>query len=334
MTAQLIEALDRCQLWAERYDRESQDIFAVQDDVARAVVATLEGRVAARGAEHARRKPTADWAAYDYFLRGRELSYGYRQMEAEPLFARAAELDPSYAHAHAWRAIALGVTYLHDGRQGTLDAALASARTALALDDNDARCHYAMAYVALRRGEYDLAGHHHDRAHSLNPNDPDIAAGRANWLMHVGRLDEALARWMPPSSATRSRRPGIGTCAATSSFTLNATPRRSMPSVACARSRSGSSACSRRLTPRPAYPDDARREIERYLALRPGATLGTVADKIIYAHGCHAATLAGRSAQGRLTGVHLIDAVSGSGVSAVGACQKWPDALGMPEFGC
>ena len=155
--------------------------------------ATLEGRVAARGAEHARRKPTTDWAAYDYFLRGRELSYGYQQMEAETLFARAAELDPSYAHAHAWRAIALGVTYLHDGRQGTLDAALASARTAIALDDNDARCHYAMAYVALRRGEYDLAGHHHDRAHSLNPSDPDIAAGRANWLMHVGRLNEALA---------------------------------------------------------------------------------------------------------------------------------------------
>ena len=87
----------------------------------------------------------------------------------------------------------LGVAYLNDGRQETLDEAFACAQAALALDDNDARCHYAMAYVALRRGEYDLAGHHHDRAHSLNPNDPDIAAGRANWLMHVGRLDEALA---------------------------------------------------------------------------------------------------------------------------------------------
>lgn len=283
VSAQLIDALDRYQVWAERYDREGKDVFAVQDEVARAVVATLEGRVAARGAEHARRKPTADWVAYDYFLRGRELSYGYRQKEAEPLFARAAELDPNYAHAHAWRAIALGVMYLHDGRQDTLDAALASARTALALDDNDARCHYAMAYVALRHGDYKLAGHHHDRARSLNPNDPDIAAGRANWLMHVGRLDEALATLdaaierdpFPPTWHWDVRgyvlyHLGRYAEAINAFRSVRAEPFWIAGMLAAAYAQAG-------------YPDDARRELERYLALRPGATLGTVADKIIYA---------------------------------------------------
>jgi TolB-like protein/Flp pilus assembly protein TadD len=283
VTAQLIDAMDRSQIWAERYDRDNQDIFAVQDDVTGAIVATLESRVAARGAEYARRKRTDDWMAYDYFLRGRELSYGYRQMEAAPLFARAAELDPGYAQAHAWRAIALGVTYLHDGRQITLDGALACARTALALDDNDARCHYAMAYVALRRGEYDLAGHHHDRAHRLNPNDPDIAAGRANWLMHVGRLDEALAAL----DAAIERDPFPATwhwdvrgyvlyhleryAEAINAFrSVRAQPFWIIGMLAAAYAQAG-------------FPDDARREINRYLELRPGTTLSTVADKIVYA---------------------------------------------------
>lgn len=283
VTAQLIDALDRSQIWAERYDRDSQDIFAVQDDVTGAIVATLESRVAARSAEHARRKRTDDWAAYDYFLRGRELSYSYRQMEAAPLFARAAELDPGYAQAHAWRAIALGVTYLHDGQQTTLDAALACARAALALDDNDARCHYAMAYVALRSGEYDLAGHHHDRAHSLNPNDPDIAAGRANWLMHVGRLDEALEAL----DAAIERDPFPATwhwdvrgyvlfhleryAEAINAFrSVRAQPFWIIGMLAAAYGQAD-------------LPDDARRELKRYLELKPAATLASVADKIVYA---------------------------------------------------
>lgn len=283
VTAQLIDAVDRVQIWAERYDRESRDVFAVQDEVARAVVATLEGRVAAKGAEIARRKPTADWVAYDYFLQGRELSYSYRQVEAEALFARAVELDPSYAQAHAWRAIALGVTYLHDGRQGTLDKALISARTALAHDDNDARCHYAMAYVALRYRDYDLAGHHHDRAHTLNPSDPDIAAGRANWLMHVGRLDEALATL----DAAIERDPFPATwhwdvrgyvlfhleryADAVKAFrSVRSEPFWIVGMLAAAYALAG-------------QPGDARRELERYLVLRPGTTLGTAADKIVYA---------------------------------------------------
>jgi adenylate cyclase len=283
VTAQLIDTLDQSQIWAERYDRDNQDIFAVQDDVTGAIVATLESRVAARGAEYARRKRTDDWAAYDYFLRGRELGYSYRQVEAAPLFARAAELDPTYAQAHAWRAIALGVTYLHDGRQTTLDEALSCARAALALDDNDARCHYAMAYVALRSGEYDLAGHHHDRAHSLNPNDPDIAAGRANWLMHVGRLDEALGAL----DAAIERDPFPATwhwdvrgyvlyhleryAEAINAFrSVRAQPFWIIGMLAAAYGQAG-------LT------DEAHRELKRYLELRPAATLSTVADKIVYA---------------------------------------------------
>ena len=192
VTAQLIDAETRAHLWAERYDRDIQDIFAVQDEVTRTVVATVEGRVAASGAEHARRKPTRDWVAYDYFLKGREHVNRYQDTEAEPFLARAIELDPDYVHAHAWRAVALSSRYLLDDRKETLDAAFASAQRALALDENDAWAHRAMGCVALRRHQLDIAGLHYDRAIGLNPNDVNIACDRANWLTYVRKYDEAL----------------------------------------------------------------------------------------------------------------------------------------------
>lgn len=283
VSAQLIDAANRTQVWAERYGRENHDIFAVQDEVSAAVVGTLEGRIAASGAAQARRKPPVDWVAYDYLLRGRECNYRYLVREAEPFFARATELDPTYAQAHAWRAIMRGVAYLYDERPETLDAAFDSAREALALDDNDAVCHRAMAYVALRRCEFDLAGHHHERASALNPNDPEIMAQRANWLMHVGRLEEALAALdgslerdpFPPTWVWDTR-----------GYVLYHLKRyneailafRSVGAehfwlagmLAAAYAQAGQR-------------DDARRELTRYLALRPRATLAAVADKIIYA---------------------------------------------------
>jgi TolB-like protein len=95
VTAQLIDAVSQSHLWAEKYDREIEDIFAVQDEVTHAVAATLEGRVAASGVEQARRKPTKDWVAYDYFLQGRERVDRYQMKDAEAFFARAVELDPA-----------------------------------------------------------------------------------------------------------------------------------------------------------------------------------------------------------------------------------------------
>ncbi len=283
VTAQLVDALTHTQVWAERYDRDINDVFEVQEDVARSIVATLEGRIAARGAEQTRRKPTAEWAAYDYLLRGRECNYRYRTVEAELFFARAAEIDPAYAQAHAWRAIMLGVGYLFDERTETLAAAFASAQEALRLDGNDSRCHHAMAYVALRRCEYDLAGHHHARAFALNPNDSETAGQRANWLMHVGRLEESLATL----DATLDRDPFPPTWFwDVRGYALYHLRRYSEAIVAFRSVRAehfwiaGMLAAS---CAQAGQMDQARRELARYLAQRPGARLGTVSDKIIYA---------------------------------------------------
>jgi adenylate cyclase len=172
---------------------------------------------------------------------------------------------------------------LVDERQETLDAALVSARKALALDENDALCQHAMAYVALRRCEYELAGHHHDPALALNPNDTELMTQRANWLMHVGRPEEALAvldasLQRDPFPPTRYwdvrgyilyhlRRYGEAILAFRS---VQAEPFWIAGMLAAAYGQLGQL-------------DDARRELDRYLAARPRATLGSVADKIIYA---------------------------------------------------
>jgi TolB-like protein len=192
ITAQLIDAEAESHLWAERYDRDMQDIFAVQDEVARTIATTLEGRVAASGAEQVRRKPTRDWKAYDYVLRGRECDARYDHHAGEPLFARAAELDPGYAEAHGRRAVALVVMYWMEQRPELLRQAEVCAREALSLDENDAKSQEAMAYVLCHQRKFELSGSHFDRAIALNPNDVVVAMDRANFLSRTGRADEAL----------------------------------------------------------------------------------------------------------------------------------------------
>ena len=192
VTAQLIDAATESHVWAERYDRQVDDVFAVQDELARAIVTTIEGRVVASGVEQTRRRPTKEWAAYDYFLQGWELFNRYQYAEAEPFFARAVELDPCYAQAHAMRAKVMLGKYWRDLQPATIEEALASARTALTLDDANPWSHAAMGFVLTHRGQRDLGGPYFDRAIALNPTDVTIAYTRAWWLARVGRAEHAL----------------------------------------------------------------------------------------------------------------------------------------------
>jgi TolB-like protein len=193
ITVQLIDAKSGNHLWAERYDRESADIFAVQDEVVLAIVATLEGRMVADAAEVARKKPTESWSAYDCLLQGRELCNYYREREAVPFFARATKIDPSFALAYAWLALALVITYSFEAEGEILTQAAQAAERALVLDSNDSTVHWANAMVLLWLRQHERAGLHFDRAIALNPADMQIRGDRANWLRYVARPDQALA---------------------------------------------------------------------------------------------------------------------------------------------
>ena len=193
ITAQLVEVATGAHLWAERYDRDVQDVFTIQDDVTQTIAATLVGQLGRRVAERTRRKPTESWAAYDYYLQGREYAlFRYEPATAKLLLKRALELDPTFASAHAVLSFVLVLLFFDDLSDGTLNAALAEAETALSLDENEPWSHLAMGFACTFLRRFDLAGVHHAKSVTLNPNDAQAAFVHAHWLTRVGRTEEAL----------------------------------------------------------------------------------------------------------------------------------------------
>jgi adenylate cyclase len=198
VTVQLIDAETDRHIWAERYDRELEDIFAIQDEMTRAIVATLPGRVEAATHDRAKRKPTDNMAAYECVLTARVLHH--RSMrednaEAQRLLDRALALDPNYAHAHAWKACVLGQTWVYEwcaDRDATLQQVAAELETALALDDNDSDVHRILAALNLTREDHDKAAYHQERALALNPNYDLVVVQQGELLTWLGRPEEGI----------------------------------------------------------------------------------------------------------------------------------------------
>jgi adenylate cyclase len=198
ITAQLIDAeLDR-HVWAERYDRELEDIFAIQDQVTSAIVSTLPGRVEAASRDRALKKPTASMAAYECVMTGKTLHHRSTKAdnaEALRMLARAIELDPKYAHAHAWRACVIGQAWTHGwrtDREAAWDEIVGALQTALSLDENDSDVHRILAAVNIAYDDLDRAVHHQDRALSLNPNDDLIVVQHGEILTWIGQPEEGI----------------------------------------------------------------------------------------------------------------------------------------------
>src|SRR5262249_4965450 len=193
ITAQLIDAATANHLWVERYDRPLDDIFAVQDEVVHKLAARLEGRLATRIAEEARRKPTQSMVAYEYVLRARDLTGTLDWPAAGPLLCRAIQFDPSYAQAYAWLSWCTIIRFFVDPRAELLDQALDHGQRAVALDETDGLCHCLLATTHTFRREFDAAGGPFRRVLALNPVDVLTIAHRCHWLFRIGRHEEALA---------------------------------------------------------------------------------------------------------------------------------------------
>ncbi len=155
ITVQLIDAETDRHLWAERYDRELADIFAIQDEVTSSIVSILPGRVAAAAHDRVQRKPPENLAAYECVLAGKLLHHRAARADNEEalrMLERAIALDPGYAHAHAWKACVLGQSFVYGwcaNAEATMRTVIGEVTLALSLDENDSDVHRVLAAVNL-----------------------------------------------------------------------------------------------------------------------------------------------------------------------------------------
>ena len=199
ITAQLVEAETGNHVWAERYDRDLEDIFAVQDEITRAIVSILPVRLHGALIESGHRKPTQNLTAYDYFLRGR---WVYTQSSGEDrsaldLLAKAVEIDPRCAQAYACMAevYAYSVFTLWPMDEDPIPLARTNIKRALAVGEGDSFVHAIAAHVYIICGDHDLARSHVERAVAINPNDIWARHAYGIILTYCGEPSDG-AKWM------------------------------------------------------------------------------------------------------------------------------------------
>ena len=198
VSVELTEATTGRLVWSETYDAEVDDIFAVQEKIAKRVVGVAAVKLTRFEEERVLAKPTSNLAAYEYVLRGREaFSQETRDEndEAIELFQHAIDLDPNYAGAYAalaeshYQSVIAGWA---EFREAELKLAQTLALKALALDPTTTRAYNALAQIELYRKHYDLALAQIDRALEINPSDVQSYAARGAFLVWAGRPAEAL----------------------------------------------------------------------------------------------------------------------------------------------
>lgn len=196
ISAQLIDTETNSHIWAEKFDRDLPELFAVQDHVVQTIVSTLVGRIHASDTERARRKPPASLAAYECVLQGNALPWDDADGEAEAtrLFSKAIEIDPGYGLAHALLAAMWFGRWKDDlnSSDAALQKALALANRAVELDENESTCFSMLGHVHLLRRSFDLALQHTRRAVKMNPNNQWNAGDMGYILLYVGQAEEAL----------------------------------------------------------------------------------------------------------------------------------------------
>jgi tetratricopeptide (TPR) repeat protein len=196
-----VDAASGVQKWAERYDREIEDIFAVQDEITTIMVARLEPEIGIAERQRIARAPRTNLRAWDAFHLGVWHFFKFTaadNLEAQRLLQLSRVLDPVFGEAHAWWAYAavLGMVYWDTQPSAVLlDEALAATQRALEIDDQNAVFYALKARVQLARGEYDSARRENELAIGLNPTLAAAHCGLADTLAYAGRYDEAIDRF-------------------------------------------------------------------------------------------------------------------------------------------
>ncbi len=231
ISVQLVDVAAGCHLWSESYDRKLEDVFAIQEDIAKSTVGALEVALTRGDRQVLQKAPTTRVEAYDLYLRGRQYFYRWSRRDhdfAREMFSRAIEIDPKFTRAYAGLADTASYIYKHFESSAALldeaDAASAKAleldpelpeahtsrgvvlwlkgrgeeadrefEAAIGLDPSLFDAHYLYGISCFMRGLYDRTVELFRQAHAIRPEDYQSMIGVGAALRGLGRSDEALA---------------------------------------------------------------------------------------------------------------------------------------------
>jgi non-specific serine/threonine protein kinase len=195
ITASLVETRSDTSIWAERFDREMEDIFAIQDEIAQSIARTLRVMLTEQEKQAIEKKPTKDIRAYDYYLRGRQFFHQMRRKGfdyARDMFARAISLDPTYAKAYAGLADCCSLLYGYwEPSEENLHEAEAASRKALQLAPELAEAHVARAVALSLNKRFDEGEAEFKTALRLDPECFEAYYFYARACLAAGQVEQA-----------------------------------------------------------------------------------------------------------------------------------------------
>ena len=196
ISAQLIDGASNNHIWAERYDRDTTDIFAIQDEISAAIVKALKLSLLPEEKKAIERRGTDNAEAHDLYLMARQVYITGQEADARSaqaiirLSARATEIDPRYAQA--WALMAIGHFKLRTAQGGSSHDGMVAVERALTLDPSVAEAHAVKAQILLQDGDADAAAAEVATALALDPESYEVnrSAGRLSYQLH--RHEEAI----------------------------------------------------------------------------------------------------------------------------------------------
>src|SRR5437763_82784 len=194
VTGQLIHGKDGGHVWADRYDRDLTDIFAIQDEITHAIVEQLKVKLLPQEKKSIGQTPTDNVEAYTYYLRGRQFMQRHSKSNyqlARRMFAKAVELDPLYARAYAGIADCDSFLFLHYHLEAGVDSILATSAKALALDNRLAEAHASRGLALSLGQQHEEAIAEFEEATALDPNSFEAHYFYARACVTQGKLERA-----------------------------------------------------------------------------------------------------------------------------------------------
>ena len=196
ITCELVNVADGYHLWSERYDREIEDVFEIQDDISQAIVKSLRVILSEGEKKAIENKPRTNIQAYDYYLRGRQFIHQLRRRSLEyarQMFNKAIELDPDYALAYTGVADSSSLLYTYfDARDFNLRQADKASKKALELEPDLAEAYVSRGIVSSLTHHFDEAEEAFAKALKLEPKLFEAAYWYGMGLMAEGRFEDAI----------------------------------------------------------------------------------------------------------------------------------------------